>query len=148
MKFSLNLILLIVAFLFVIFFSAGLGCSSVSPYSRSSSQLHEFPYESFGNQVNEYTTASNNASIDSYSTNNITPAAVNGGVKVTGFDGLLSSPTEQGDNIDTYIKSTGDKTCKSYGYSNSMGNLCLNDEQIRLLTTRGGNMSSGEAIIG
>lgn len=67
-----------------------------------------------------------------------------------GFTGLEGSDyTTEAYSLDKYSSAAGDPTClgKSSGLSNSMGPLCLSDEQKRLLQTRGGNATSGEAKI-
>lgn len=56
-----------------------------------------------------------------------------------GFDGLMSSPGATHNLNDLFIGTKSDAKCESYGYMNSTGNLCLNDHQIKLIKTRGGN---------
>jgi hypothetical protein len=59
---------------------------------------------------------------------------------VVGFKGLLCSPDNNYINPkDIYSEAKGSLGCKSYGYSNSKGFLCMDPEQVRLLTSRGGN---------
>ena len=148
MKLTTNLIVLILAFLFVCFMSLGWSVSNFTPFAFSSSRLHEYPYEGFHNRY-EYTTYPANQSIDSYDSKLIVPAAeVKDSVKLRGFDGLAVSANSADTPIDTYSQALGETNCKSYGLTNSRGFLCLTPEQIQKLTTRGGNMSSGEAIIG
>ena len=151
MKISVQQIVLVAAFAFVIFVSMGWGCSNVVPYSFTSSTLHEYKYEGFSSidHTLEYTTYPNHASTDSYLSNNIASAPSTApAVKVSGYDGLLPSPASTDASIDTYSQAKGDTTCKSYGYMNSTGFLCMTPDQVKLLTTRGGNMSSGDAVIG
>ena len=54
------------------------------------------------------------------------------------------------DVIDVIGKTKGTPDCvsRSSGLSKSTGGLCLNENQINLLKTRGGNMSTGEETIG
>ena len=61
--------------------------------------------------------------------------------KVIGFDGLLSSPDYIEEPNDFLSKVEGSPGCRShsYGYTNSRGFICMNPEQVKLLTTRGGN---------
>ena len=59
--------------------------------------------------------------------------------KVNGFEGLMSSPGAKQDLNEIYIGTKSDSMCPSYGYTNSTGNLCLNANQIKQLSTRGGN---------
>ena len=42
----------------------------------------------------------------------------------------------------------GSATCKNYGYTNSQGFVCMNENDIKLLTTRGGNASGSSDQIG
>ena len=60
-------------------------------------------------------------------------------VQIKGFDGLMSSPGAVQELNDIFIGTKSNSTCQSYGYTNSTGNLCLDKNQIKLLTTRGGN---------
>jgi hypothetical protein len=62
--------------------------------------------------------------------------------KVDGFDGILCSPDYNGNPCDIYSTSEGSLSNKSYGYTNSRGFLDMNSEQLRLLTTRGGNATN------
>ncbi len=142
MKISFKLIVVILAFLFIICLTM-CSCSNIMPYSfSSSSKLPQYPYEGFS----EYTTYPNNKSIDSNESQLFVPEQ--GPIRVSGFDGLVDSPNAPETKIDTFSQALGENTCKSYGLMNSRGFLCLNPEQIKLLTSRGGNMSSGDATIG
>ncbi len=69
-----------------------------------------------------------------------------GAVKVEGFE---LHPASVGDYqpID-YFSSLKAGDCAPSGYTKISGNLCLDDKAIKLLKTRGGNMSSGESQIG
>lgn len=50
--------------------------------------------------------------------------------------------TEYNKTIDIYSDSPGNVFCKGYGLYNSMGDLCLNEFQKKMLSTRGGNMTN------
>ena len=69
--------------------------------------------------------------------------------KVEGF-ALQPSPYTASEMIDRYGKTPGEPGCfgKSMGYSRSTGPLCFNDEDLKLLTTRGGNMGGHDSVIG
>jgi len=138
-------VIFILAIFFVISISTAMGSTYV-PFQFGSSKLHQYPYEGFRSRL-EYTTYPRNTPIDLMDNRSITEAKMDK-VKVRGFDGLLPSPNSNDNNIDTYSQAPSTNTCKSYGYTNSTGFLCLNDEQIKLLTTRGGNMSTGDSYIG
>ena len=60
-------------------------------------------------------------------------------VQIKGFDGLMSSPGVVQELNDIFIGTKSNSTCQSYGYTNSTGNLCLDKNQIKQLSTRGGN---------
>ena len=143
MKISVKLVLIILAILAIILISVS-SCTNFKPFSFPSSKLHEYTYEGFS----KYTSYPENRPIDSYESNQITPVAINQAVKVGGFDGLIGSYMAAETPIDTYSQALGDKTCKSYGLTTSTGYLCLSPDQVKNLTTRGGNMSSGESTIG
>ena len=139
MKISLFSILfttLIVLLLITTFAS----CTDVVPYSREGIFTNMYPYEGF----TEYTTYPDNNSKDSYTRYDIVKSNDN---QYMGSNGLLSSPDATATNPnDIYSQSVGEPSCRSYGLSNSRGFLCLNDEQVRLLTTRGGNSTSDMQI--
>ena len=52
-----------------------------------------------------------------------------------------NKPPTDGYSQDVIGKAQGSLSCPSFGLTNSKGPLCLNEEQIRLYTTRGGNAS-------
>ncbi len=144
MKFSFKIAMAVLAVFFILFLTMG-SCTHYTPYSFSSaSNLPQYPYEGFSS----YTTFPDNKTIDSNDNQLITPQSGSNASKIRGFDGLLISPDAPEMQIDTYSQALGENTCKSYGLMNSRGYLCLNPEQVRQLTSRGGNMSSGEASIG
>ena len=62
-----------------------------------------------------------------------------------GFDGLFCSAKDGPDAVYKIGSAKGSRECvgKSSGLTNSMGGLCLDENQINLLSTRGGNMSTG-----
>lgn len=68
--------------------------------------------------------------------------------KVYGFDGLYCAPNSALQTNDVLGKLEGKKDCQGVGLTNSMGNVCLNEDHKTMLITRGGNMSSGPAEIG
>ena len=139
MKISAKYIVIILAFLFIIFLSMG-ASTHFTPFAFSKSKLNMYTYEGFDT---EYSSYPQNQVIDSVLSTEAGPVS-----KITGFSGLLLSPNTPEKAIDIYSQAQGEKTGKSYGLMNSTGYLSLNKEQIQQLTTRGGNMSSGESTIG
>jgi hypothetical protein len=69
-------------------------------------------------------------------------------LKVAGFSGLQSGAYGNEQAIGFMYNNEGSSTCKSYGYTNSKGNICLSDSDIKLLTTRGGNATGPSDQIG
>jgi len=69
-------------------------------------------------------------------------------LKVTGFSGLMSRAYKDEKIIGFMYNNESGANCKPYGYTNSKGNICLSDSDIRLLTTRGGNASGASDQIG
>ena len=57
----------------------------------------------------------------------------------------LFGPQDLNSKLDTFLDAKGDLTeqcmLNSNGMSNSQGYLCLDQQQIKLLTTRGGNQT-------
>ena len=70
--------------------------------------------------------------------------------KIFGFDGLYCNPAASNKNVDVYSQAKGDASCfgKSSGLSNSKGSLCLDNTQMALLSTRGGNATGRDSQIG
>ena len=60
-------------------------------------------------------------------------------LKVHGFNDLYCPPSHAPRYFDKFLGTTGGGPGNSYGLSNSKGGLQLSQEQIKLLTTRGGN---------
>lgn len=68
-------------------------------------------------------------------------------VKVKGFQGIYGS-SDTPERKDFYYGTSGSLDCQSYGYSNSQGFLCLNNDQKQMLMTRGGNATGVDSQIG
>jgi hypothetical protein len=69
--------------------------------------------------------------------------------KVEGF-ALQPAPFGASEVLDRYGSTPSGPQCfgKSSGYSNSLGPLCLSQEDAKLLSTRGGNISGTDSTIG
>jgi hypothetical protein len=148
MKYNKSLLLFAVIIFIVIAISALVGSKSVMPYSRDTLFSIQYPYEGFqGIKPLEYTTSGENKSIDSYSSFLISNQSVDC-KKVCGFDGLYCKPYVAGNKLDVFSDAEGKKDCQGVGLTNSLGNLCLNDVQKNLLTTRGGNSTGKDSEIG
>jgi hypothetical protein len=68
-----------------------------------------------------------------------TPQDESPAMKVVGFKGVQSGAYGDEKIIGFMYNNESNTSCKPYGYTNSKGNICLSPEDIRLLTTRGGN---------
>jgi len=70
-------------------------------------------------------------------------------IKTEGF-ALQPGAYAASEMIDRYGKTPGEPSCfgKSMGYSRSTGPLCFTEEDLKLLTTRGGNMGGRDSVIG
>lgn len=60
-------------------------------------------------------------------------------MKVVGFKGVQSGAYGAEKIIGFMYNNESNTTCKSYGYTNSKGNICMSPEDIKMLMTRGGN---------
>ena len=174
MKFRPVYIAIIFVLLVVVFMASSSGSTYV-PYSKTTYFDHVFPYEGMatidattinntavvpvsGNVVstNGNVASSGDNTMNSYmnwmtswipSVQGISNSATS--VKVEGFS-LQPAPFNAPELIDRYGKTPGQPNCfgKSMGYSRSTGPLCFNDEDLKLLTTRGGNVSGRDSVIG
>jgi hypothetical protein len=146
MKVTIGYAVLIVVILVVIFFSLSSAAAFV-PYSPSTLFSKEYKYEGF--KGGEYTTYPANASIDSYTSRDIKDTTSGQACKrVWGFDGLLCNPSSSDASIDTFSKASSSTTCASSGLTNSTGFLCLDANQSKLMSSRGGNATGRDSQIG
>ena len=154
----------IIGLLLVLFLVLMLARDGLVGYS-SVKTLHEYPYEGFESVQNAFEKRYSEA---------LTPASPVPGpvplagaekkegfakgtegfepmvqpLKVAGFSGLQSGAYGNEQAIGFMYNNEGSTTCKSYGYTNSKGNICLSDSDIKLLTTRGGNATGASDQIG
>ena len=105
-----------------------------------------FTWEGFKGGV-EYSAYPSNDNVDTYTGALIDQSKNTAECKrVWGYNGLFCSP-ETGDKLfDPFFGSGSSMTCEGSGITKSGGNVCLNAEQRRLLTTRGGNAVSDAQI--
>jgi hypothetical protein len=115
--FSLNFFIILL--IIVVIFSSTVSCSTYRPATELLyNGMYPYSVEGFSN-VNE------NAGNEEFT-------------YVKGFNGLMTQPGSSS-SIGGIHGFKGNSTCKSYGYTNSQGNVCLDDNHIELLSTRGGN---------
>ena len=60
-------------------------------------------------------------------------------IKVSGFSGLQVGAYGDEKIIGFMYNNESNTSCKPYGYTNSKGNICMSEGDIKMLTTRGGN---------
>lgn len=148
MKYNNSLLFFGVIILIVIAISVFVGSASVMPYSKDTLFSIQYPYEGFqGVNPLEYTTNSDHKAMDSYTSFLIGNQSVDC-KKVWGFDGLYCKPYVADNKLDVFSEAEGKKDCKGVGLTNSLGNLCLNEVQKNLLSTRGGNSTGKDFEIG
>lgn len=146
MKFNLFNILVIVLFVLILSSATMVSCVNFKPHYADNIFEKHSQFEGFknNNQMLDYSSKEQNSAMDTNKQHLIaTPPAEC--KKVFGFDGLFCTPNEGPDTIDQIGSAKGSSDCvgNSSGLTNSMGGLCLDDNQKRLLSTRGGNMSTG-----
>ena len=98
---------------------------------------HSWGYEGFQGGL-DYSPYPKTENVDNY-----TGAMIGGNSKleckrVPGYNGVYCPPSE---NVmfDPFYNTSSSMTCEGSGLYKGSGNVCLNADQHRLLTTRGGN---------
>ncbi len=152
MKFDLFNILVIILFVLILSCATMFSCSTFIPHSTDSIFEKHSKFEGFQNNNNKLDYASNdkqNDAMDLNKENVIESSGESTCKQVFGFDGLYCEPKENPHMVDKIGTAKGSAKCvgKSYGLTDSMGGLCLNENQAKLLTTRGGNASTGDIEI-
>lgn len=136
--------ILTIAFLsFIIVILLFSNTNNIIPANEGDPLMSSNAYNEGFTAPTDYTTYPANIAMDSENKFEISPSApANGCHRIFGTNGLACSPVTA-DNvnpIDTYSQSGGSLSCQSYGMSNSRGFLCLDENQRKLYTTRGGNV--------
>jgi hypothetical protein len=140
MKITNFSIFLIVLLIIVIFLSVSMSCSTFKPFSPEMMYNGKYPYNEGFRSNTAYSTYPENQTVDALGDKFLIPQNnENSCMKVNGFNGLVCSPDTVQNPDDIYSTAKGSLDCKSYGYTNSQGFLCMDDYQVKLLTTRGGN---------
>ena len=158
-------ILSIVGLILVILIALMLSRSGVDGYSAAKSSLNEYPYEGFEAIQNafearyaeafepksdekKYAEAFEANSDEKKKYAEAFEASESPPIKVGGFGGLMSGAYGNEKIIGFMYNNESNTTCKSYGYTNSNGNICLSESDIKMLTTRGGNAGGAPDQIG
>lgn len=144
-------IAIVLTLMILIFFSLSLNTQNYVPANQMNVFTNNHPYnsesEGFNNKEGEattnYSTFPENKSTDSYSKWDIAPDSKEC-YKINGIGGLVCSPENIPCNPkEIYSDAKGSLDCESYGLMNSKGFLCLDENQKKLYTTRGGNATGG-----
>ena len=152
---SVVIILAILAISILLVFTLFKGSQSYVPHMANRSSLKSSPFEGFRSNMipYHYATYPDNKAIDEkdrFLINDISaqPTAQ----RVWGFDGLFGPVDLPDNNLDIYSNAQGslDQKCQTSasGLTNSKGFLCLDNNQLSLLRTRGGNQKSCASTIG
>lgn len=138
-KISTGLLFILIGLAVVVMLTTCAGCSKVVPYNA---HLKYTSTEGF--RPEHYASYPDGNAVDIKDRHLIdSTASQPTGQRVSKMDGLFGPVNNK--VIDSYSKAKGglNEECmqRSSGLSNSQGYLCLDDEQIKLLRTRGGNQS-------
>ena len=155
-------VLSIIGLLLVIFIGAMLGNSGIVGYS-SVKTLNEYPYEGFDQIQSKFEKRKEAfAAMDDKKKYAEAFAAMDDNkkyaeafapmdspaIKVSGFSGLQVGAYGDEKIIGFMYNNESNTSCKPYGYTNSKGNICLSEGDIKMLTTRGGNAAGASDQIG
>ena len=143
-KVSTTLLFILIGLAIVIVLTTCSGCSKVLPYNVD--PKYTSAYDSEGFRPIKYATYPEGKSIDVKDRHLIdSNASEPSAQRVKNMKGLFG-PQGLCDKIGIYSDAKGGLSdecmLRSSGLSNSQGYLCLNDKQIELLKTRGGNQPS------
>lgn len=141
-KLSTTLLVVMIGLAIVVILSTCLSCRSVIPYTADPNYTR-LDKEGFSSL--NYGTYPNGGAIDIKDRNLIKSTAGDPNAqRVKNMTGLFG-PQELNQKLDTFLDAKGDLTeqcmLNSNGMSNSRGYLCLDQNQINMLTTRGGNQT-------
>jgi hypothetical protein len=125
-------------------------CNSYLPYTPI--QYH--PFEGFSDYSSgtniKYSNVNDNLNTDSGINNYTIEQKVGDCESPYGFNGLFCKPGVADTSIDIFSTASSNPSCfgNSSGLSNSKGSLCLDNNLMTMLKTRGGNQTSGDMQIG
>ena len=146
----------IIGLLLVIFIGVMLGNSGIVGYS-SVKTLNEYPYEGFDQIQSKFEERKEKAEafapmddkkkyaeafapMDDKKKYAEAFAPIDSpAIKVSGFSGLQVGAYGDEKIIGFMYNNESNTSCKPYGYTNSKGNICMSEGDIKMLTTRGGN---------
>ena len=116
----------------VIMLSLAFSTEGITGFYASSSRLIEYPFEGFDGE-NELIDETE----EGFRRKTLAKKRA-AAKKVEGFEGLQSGPIDE-QIIGFMYNNESNTSCKPYGYTNSKGNICMSEGDIKMLTTRGGN---------
>lgn len=131
----------VIGLLLVIFISMMMGNNGVVGYSSSKS-LNEYPYEGFEAIQNAFEVRYAEAFEPNEEKKKYSEAfesSESPALKVNGFGGLQTGAYGNEKIIGFMYNNDSGTSCKSFGYTNSKGNICMSDSDKKLLMSRGGN---------
>jgi len=156
---GIHIILIVILVVAVLMITSS---DAVVPYSRDTLFSNMYNYEGMSNLPPPLTTEQfdalknemNNSGSNTGSNTGSSTGATDGSSKkdpkmVEGF-ALQPAPFGSSEVLDRYGSTPSGPQCfgRSSGYSKSLGPLCLSQEDARLLSTRGGNISGNDSTIG
>lgn len=147
----------IIGLLLVIFIGAMLGNNGVVGYS-SVKTLNEYPYEGF-DQIQSNYEARDKKHAEAFEPMDEKKKYAEAfepmdskkkyaeafepmdspAIKVAGFSGLQVGAYGDEKIIGFMYNNESNTSCKPFGYTNSKGNICMSNQDIKMLTSRGGN---------
>ena len=154
----------VIGLVLVILIALMMGTHNLDGYTSAKSSLSEYPYEGFeaiqnafearyaepfeANSDKKKYAEAFEANSDKKKYAEAFEASESPPIKVGGFSGLMTGAFGNEKIIGFMYNNDASTTCKPYGYTNSKGNICLSESDIKLLTTRGGNAGGKPDQIG
>ena len=161
MKINYTYMFLVFVLILLIVISMSRSCVHFKPYSENTIFSKQFPYEAMTNNTPSSSETYKPTELDvapsqfvppilPINKNSSSPSSSNT-VTAESMTNMSSSPYNNTESVVSVFSGTvGSLDCgsKSSNLTNSMGGLCLSEEQQRLLKTRGGNATGGDSQIG
>lgn len=146
-----GIIIAIVVLVVVAILAVAVSGQGFVPYDPSTIYTNSSPFEGFRNHA-DYSTYPNNQSIDQEVKYDISNTSPQYPYPVWSVGGIFPQASAVDTKLDAFGGSQSNLSAQcqntSSGLSNSMGYLCLNQNQLNLLTTRGGNQTGGCSQVG